>query len=404
MEVTYVTTSDLRSMAAPYNPRQISDHDLMALGRSMTTFGVVEPIVVNRRTNRIVGGHQRVKAAEGAGVEQLPVVYVDLDEAQEKQLNIALNRISGEFDEDKLAAVLADLEGAGADLGLTGFTAVEIEELCRGDDEPADGLTDPDAVPEPPEEPATQPGDLIILGGHRLLCGDATDRNAVATLMDGQTATCMWTDPPYGVDYVGKTKDGLTIENDGPDGLAQLLAGSFAAADDALVEGAPIYVAHPAGRLSVVFADAFIGQGWRLHQTLIWAKDTIVLGHSDYHYKHEPLLYGYKLGQGRLGRGGSGWFGDNAQASVLEVPRPKASPDHPTSKPVELLTICLRNSSKREAVVLDPFLGSGSTLIACEQLGRRCFGLEIDPRYCDVVVHRWQEFTGREAEGWRGNG
>ncbi len=221
---------------------------------------------------------------------------------------------------------------------------------------------------------------------------------------DGQTASCMWTDPPYGVDYVGKTKDGLTIENDGPDGLAQLLAGSFAAADDALAEGAPIYVAHPAGRLSVVFADAFIAQGWRLHQTLIWAKDTIVLGHSDYHYKHEPLLYGYKPGQGRLGRGGQGWYGDNAQTSVLEVPRPKSSPDHPTSKPVELLTICLRNSSKREAVVLDPFLGSGSTLIACEQLGRHCYGLEIDPRYCDVIVRRWQEFTGHQAEGWRGNG
>ncbi len=154
----------------------------------------------------------------------------------------------------------------------------------------------------------------------------------------------------------------------------------------------------------MVFARAFIDAGWRLHQTLVWAKDSIVLGHSDYHYQHEPILYGYKLREGRLGRGGASWYGDNAQSSVLAVDRPKASRDHPTSKPVELVQRCLSNSSRKGSAVYEPFLGSGSTLIACEQFGRRCMGLEIDPRYCDVAVRRWQEFTGKKAEGWRGNG
>ncbi len=330
------------------------------------------------------------------------MVYVDLDEPSEKQLNIALNRISGEFDLDKLAAVLGDLQEAGADLGLTGFTDAEIEELCRVDD-PVDGLTDPDAVPELPEEPATQPGDLIRLGEHRLVCGDATNAEAVARLMDGAVAACMWTDPPYGVEYVGKTADALTIENDGADDLAALLAGAFSRGDEALAPGAAIYVAHPAGRNSATFAAAFLGQGWRLHQTLVWVKDTIVLGHSDYHYQHDPLLYGYKPGEGRLGRGGKGWYGDNAQSSVFEVPRPRASPEHPTSKPTELIVRCLVNSTQRGGIVYEPFAGSGSTLIACQQLGRACYGLEIDPAYCDVVIRRWEAFTGLQAEGWRGN-
>jgi DNA modification methylase len=213
----------------------------------------------------------------------------------------------------------------------------------------------------------------------------------------------MWTDPPYGVSYTGKTKDALTIDNDDASGLETLLVAAFAVADDVLVEGAPIYIAHPAGRQSVTFGRSFLDRGWRLHQTLVWVKNTIVLGHSDYHYKHEPILYGYKLGQGRFGRGGKHWFGGNDQASVFEVARPMASPDHPTSKPVELVIGCLRNSTKRGDLVYEPFMGSGSTLIAAEQLNRRCYGLEIDPRYCDVVVRRWQEFTGQKAEGWRGN-
>ena len=404
MEIVEIETDRLAAMAWSGNPRKISPHDLEALQRSLRFFGTVEPIVVNQRSGNIVGGHQRVKAAEAEGIATLPVVHVDLDEPSEKQLNLALNRISGEFDLERLATVLGDLEAAGADLQFSGFTDEEIERLVHGDDVPGEGQTDPDTVPDLPEEPAAQLGDLITLGDHRLICGDSTDAKTVSRLMDGDRATCMWTDPPYGVDYVGKTSDAMTIQNDGSSDLAGLLVGAFARADEALAAGAAIYVAHPAGRNSLVFGEAFLTAGWRLHQTLVWAKDTIVLGHSDYHYKHEPILFGYKSAKGRRGRGGKGWYGDNAQASVLEVPRPKSSREHPTSKPVELISRCLRNSSRKSAVVYEPFAGSGSTLIACEQLGRACRAVEIDPRYVDVVVRRWQEFTGRHSEGWRGNG
>src|SRR5437870_3309116 len=199
MEITNIRTAELAAMAAPYNPRRISEHDLAALQRSLRFFGTVEPIVVNRRSGHIVGGHQRVKAAEAEEIPALPVVFVDLDGPSEKQLNLALNRISGEWDPEKLEAVLADLSAGGADMGLTGFTEEELEAFLRGSDEPSDGLTDPDAVPEPPDEPATQPGDLIVLGRHRLLCADSANPEDVARLLDGARVQLVNTDPPYNV-------------------------------------------------------------------------------------------------------------------------------------------------------------------------------------------------------------
>jgi len=208
----------------------------------------------------------------------------------------------------------------------------------------------------------------------------------------------MWTDPPYGVSYEGKTARALRIANDGAAGLEDLLRESFACVDQGLAPGAPIYVAHPAGALSVTFGSAFLERGWRLHQTLVWVKDSLVLGRSDYHYRHEPILYGYKPGQGRLGRGGAGWYGGNAETSVLEVERPKASREHPTSKPPELIERCLRNSSARRDLVLDPFAGSGSTLVACERAGRAARLIELDPAYCDVIVCRYEALTGSSAE------
>lgn len=195
----------------------------------------------------------------------------------------------------------------------------------------------------------------------------------------------------------GKTPRKLRIAGDDAKGLERLLRDAFSAVGEVLAPGARIYVAHPAGPLSVAFAQAFVSQGWRLHQTLVWVKDSMVLGHADYHYRHEPILYGYAPGQGRWGRGGKGWYGGAAQTSVLEVPRPAASPEHPTAKPVELIVRCLRNSSIEEDAVLDPFAGSGSTLIASELLGRRAFALELDPCYCDVIVSRWEQVTGRKA-------
>jgi hypothetical protein len=200
MVVLDLPTEQLAAMASPFNPRTISDHDLEALRRSMRYFGTVQPIIVNRRTDHIVGGHQRVKAAAAEGIESLPVIELDLDEPSEKQLNIALNRISGEWDEEKLALVLAELKESGADLDLTGFDTDEIDKyLSSLGEAPLDGLTDPDAIPEPPEDPVTQPGDLIILGKHRLLCGDSATPEDVARLLDGAPIHLVHTDPPYGV-------------------------------------------------------------------------------------------------------------------------------------------------------------------------------------------------------------
>jgi len=205
-------------------------------------------------------------------------------------------------------------------------------------------------------------------------------------------------DPPYGVGYEGRTRQRLRIQNDGPDQLAELLRGSFAAIDGVLAPGAAIYVCHPAGPLAVPFHLAFVGAGWSLRQGLVWVKNPLVMGRADFHYKHEPLLYGFKPGPERLGRGAAGWYGGNRQTTVLEAPRPRSSQLHPTMKPPELIATCLRNSSRRGELVLDPFAGSGSTLIACEQLGRRARLIELDPGYCDAIVDRYVRLTGGRVQ------
>jgi DNA modification methylase len=404
MQVVQVPIASIRF--ADYNPRKISDADMASLKRSIQRFGFVDPVVVNRRRARgwrladrgrvIVGGHQRVRAAQELGHRAVPVVYVDLAPDDEKLLNLALNKIGGEFDLPKLAEILRDLRKAEADLAASGFSPREIaRSIAEAERELAADLPpEDDEVPALPRKPRTQPGELVRLGLHRLLCGDATKPEDLRRLMGGERADLLWTDPPYGVDYVGKTADAMTIRNDGRRGLEELLRTGFAAVDGVLERGSPFYIAHPAGLPAVPFVNAVLEAGWLVRQSLVWVKDSMVLGHSDYHYRHEALLYGYKPGAGRLGRGGRGWYGGEDQTSVFEIPRPKASRDHPTMKPVALIEACLRNSSERDAAVLDPFAGSGSTLIAAHRLGRRAFVMEIDPRYCDVVRERWHRFTG----------
>jgi DNA modification methylase len=306
------------------------------------------------------------------------------------------NRQWGDDVEDELSALLAHLRDEGSDLDFLGFDERELQQLLDRLGQPA--LADPDDVPPLPEEPVTQPGDVWLLGEHRVACLDSTDPQTLATLMDDATASCMWTDPPYGVEYVGGTEKKLTIKNDNADGLNALLAGAFAAIDPVLADGAAIYIAHPTGPLAMTFMNNFVARGWRFHQSLVWVKESLVPGHSDYQMRHEGVLFGYKGAQGRRGRGARGWYGDNAATSVFEVPRPKASPDHPTSKPVDLIAPMLRNSSRTGEIVLDTFLGSGSTLIAAQQLGRRCFGADVDPRYVDVAVRRWERATGKKAK------
>ncbi len=250
----------------------------------------------------------------------------------------------------------------------------------------------------PESAPAkTKPGDVWLLGPHRVMCGDSKVPTDVERLMDGALAGLLWTDPPYGVEYVGKTRLALTIENDDAFGLPGLLRGFMAAAAPALEPSSPFYIAAPAGPLYVVFLQAIAESDWRYHQELVWRKDTMVLGHSDYHYAHEPLLYGYLPGPGRPGRGaheGTRWWGDHSQVSVIDCPRPKRSEEHPTMKPVALIERCFQNSSRPGGAVLDPFGGSGSTLIACEQTRRVAYLMEIDPHYVDVIAKRYQDFTG----------
>ena len=238
---------------------------------------------------------------------------------------------------------------------------------------------------------------MWALGEHRLGCSDARDPDAWSRLIGRERAQVLWTDPPYGVDYVGKTPKALRVAGDASQGLAQLLQEVFARAGERLAPGARLYVCHPTGPGAQTFHAAFTGAGWRHHQSLVWVKDRMVLGHADYHHRHEGILYGYVPAPGRWGRGARGWYGGNAQDSVLQVDRPAASREHPTAKPVELITRCLSNSSKPGDGVVDPFAGSGSTLIASHVLGRRAFAMELDPAYCGVMIDRWEAFTGERA-------
>lgn len=215
--------------------------------------------------------------------------------------------------------------------------------------------------------------------------------------MGGELAACVWTDPPYGVDYVGKTKRALTVRNDGADESIDTVTAVLLRVRENITPGSPFYLAAPPGPQGTAMRLAVAEAGWMLHEELVWVKDQFVLGHSDYHYRHEPILYGYLPGPGRRGRGGDGWYGDHAQDTVFEVPRPTASPDHPTTKPVGLVTAMLANSTNRGDLVLDPFGGSGTTLIACAELGRVCRMVELAPNYCDVIVRRWETATGQAA-------
>lgn len=254
-----------------------------------------------------------------------------------------------------------------------------------------------DAGPGPrPREPLTRCGEIILLGRHRLMCSDATDSAAVRRLVAGEKAAVVWSDPPWGVRYEGKTKAALKLQGDSPDRAPELFADALVVAEaEALQPGAAYYLVRPSGQLAVHFGRALTEVGWSIRQELVWQKNVFVLGHGDYHYRHETLYYGYSPGATeRHGRGSAGWYGGNNKDTVFEVKRPQASREHPTSKPVELVERHLLNSTRPGDIVYDPFAGSGSTLIACERLGRKALVIEIDERYCDVICARYQRETG----------
>ncbi len=363
-----------------------------ALRGLLSEVGYADALLARREGERLVlvDGHLR-KSLDPEQV--VPVLVLDLTEEEADKLLLALDPLASlaRPDPESLARLLARVSTQSDGL------ADLIEGLAR---EARAGLsrllTDPEQIPEE-AEPRTRPGDLFVVGEHRLLCGDARSGQDMARLMAGEAADLLLTDAPYGLGYVGKTKRALTIAGDEASGLRELLSSALARSGEVLAAGAPVYLFSPAGELSVVFVQAFLAQGWRLHQTLVWLKDTPVLGHADYLYVHEPIVFGYAPSRRRRGRGASGWYGGNAERSVIEVPRPKASADHPTTKPVELIRRLVANSSRSGQAVLDPFVGSGTTLVACELLGRRGFGMEIDPAYCDVALARLEAATGTRA-------
>ena len=389
-----VAPADL--VANPRNWRSHPSDQQHALAGALSEVGWVTEVIVNRTTGHLVDGHLRVELATRRGEASIPVTYVELSEDEERLVLASLDPIAAmaTAEEEQLASLLAGLEPNDEALRAL------LDDLAREyrlDDVKA-GLVDADEAPALPAEPYVRRGDLYQLGDHRVLCGDSTSESDVARLTAGELADCQWTDPPYGVDYEGKTERHLRIRNDDPDTSDDVVGGAIRLAP--LAPSAPFYVSAPAGPRSASFRAAIASAGWRLHQELVWVKGTIVLGHSDYHYAHEPILYGFVPGAGRPGRGrheGTHWYGDDSQSSVLEYPKPVANREHPTAKPVALVAHCLRNSTRPGDLVYEPFAGSGSTLIAADELGRRCYAMEIDPYYAQVTIERWQRFSGQAA-------
>ena len=391
MEIKTVNIADLTP--AEYNPRKDlkpGDKEYEQLKKSILAFGYVDPIIVNNRNNVVIGGHQRLKVLAELGHTTVDVSIVDLDEKDEKALNVALNKISGEWDMPMLQDILLELNTDGFDMESIGFRLEDLEKFDFGGGEAIDDDFDAEKAVGEIKDPVTKPGDIYELGNHRLLCGDATKPEDVHRLMDGKEAGMVFTDPPYNVDYTGGT--GLKIQNDKmSDGdFYKFLLAANKNMLEAIAPGGAIYVCH-ADSEGLNFRNAMIEAGWLFKQCIIWVKNSLVMGRQDYHWQHEPILYGWKPGKAHR------WYGGRKQTTTWEIDRPRKNPDHPTMKPIELCARAIKNSSQPGDIIFDPFGGSGSTLIAAEQTGRICHTMELDPVYCDVIVRRWEELTGQKA-------
>jgi DNA modification methylase len=371
----------------PYarNARTHSDHQVAQIAASIREFGFTNPILVDTEAG-ILAGHARLRAARSLGLAEVPVIVLDhLTEVQKRAYLLADNQLAlnAGWDEELLAQELAALAQAEFDLNLIGFSEEELlallAEECTGQDE--------DAVPETPVLPISRPGDLWLLGPHRLLCGDATDSAVLTTLMDGGKADMAFTDPPYNVNY-GQRADRLITNDNLGDGFASFLLQACVNLLE-VTQGA-VYICMSSSELHTLY-QAFTGAGGHWSTFVIWAKNTFTLGRSDYQRQYEPILYGWKQGADHY------WCGDRDQGDVWLVDKPFHNDLHPTMKPVELVERAVRNSCRTGGIVLDPFAGSGSTLIACQKSGRRARLLEVEPKYVDVIVRRWQEFTGKQA-------
>ena len=378
----------------PYvnNARTHSDAQVAQIAASIKEFGFNNPVLI-ADDNSIIAGHGRVMAARKLGKDTVPAVRLShLTEMQRKAYILADNKLAlnADWDNSLLAIELADLKDLGFDTDLTGFSADEIAALMPV--ELTEGLTDEDEVPEVPVDPVTKLGDVWLLGKHRLMCGDSTSVSDLEKLTDGQLVDMWLTDPPYNVAYEGGTKEKLTIKNDemGDDQFRQFLRDSYVSADTVMKPGAVFYIWH-ADLEGYNFRGAAKDAGWTVRQCLIWKKSSLVMGRQDYHWKHEPCLYGWKEGAGHL------WAADRKQTTILEFDKPTRNGEHPTMKPVALFEYQLLNNTKGGDIVLDSFGGSGTTMIAAEKNGRVSRLMELDPKYCDVIIKRWQEFTGKIA-------
>lgn len=400
LRMVEMSVSDLATFVG--NPRR---GDVEAIADSLRARGQYKPIVVNvgsitGRPNEVLAGNHTLMAARSLEWPSLRVVLVDVDGETAAQIVAGDNRIAdlGSYDDEKLLDLLREAD----DLTGTGYSDVDLARLLR-DVEPPLALTDPDDAPDRPAEPVSRPGDVWQLGEHRLVVGSSGDTDLVRSAALGHV-DCVWTDPPYGVNYVGGT--GMTIQNDGADEAVAVFRDAVRTALAVCRPGAPMYVAH-SDVVREDFATAMREAGIRLRQTLIWVKDSLVMGRADYHWQHEPIFeaempadyeaiaYGFAPGgEGRLGRGGENWHGGHKSSTVFQVPRPRASREHPTMKPVPLVQAMLENSCPPGGLVFDPFSGSGSTLIAAHGLGMRSLVVELDPVYADVTARRFEEHTG----------
>ncbi|MBE5809650.1 MAG: DNA modification methylase [Clostridiales bacterium] len=385
-----------RLKPAKYNPRKDlkpGDPAYEKIKRSLNDFGYVDPVIWNEVTGNIVGGHQRYKVLVADGATAIDCVVVHIENPQdEKALNIALNKAVGEWEPKALAELMADLQLSGYDLGATGFDAAEVDDLFSKvhdkDVKDDDCDIDPDEV-----QPFVQPGDVWMLGNHRMVCGDSTNADDVARLMEDVKANLVITDPPYNVAY--ESADGKSIQNDSmaDEKFYQFLLAAFRNMASYMAEGGSAYIFH-ADTEGLNFRRAFKEAGFHISGVCIWVKNSLVLGRSPYQWQHEPVLFGW------MPNGKHRWFADRKQTTIWNFDKPKRNKEHPTMKPIPLLAYPIKNSSAPNAVVLDLFGGSGSTLIACAETDRICRTMELDPRYASVIVERYAVYRQDTSDIW----
>lgn len=421
MEIRKIEINEL--IPATYNPRKdlkSSDEEYQKIKRSILEFGFVSPLVVNKDMT-VIGGHQRLKVLQELGYTEVECIIVDLDKTKEKALNIALNKISGEWDTEKLESLLNELLQEDFDVSITGFNSEEIDDLLNEYLDTEEDNFDIDEAINEIEEPITKQGNIWLLGNHRLMCGDSTSNEDVSKLMSGSLADLVITDPPYNVDI--ENSQGMRIQNDNMSNSAfnEFLTKSFKCMNEFLKPGGAFYIWF-ASREHINFESALNNNKLEVRQELIWNKNALVLGSQDYQWKHEPCLYGWKSG-------GSHYFIDDRtqttvidnvktdfnkmkkeelvkilediiskiNTTVINENKPTVNDLHPTMKPIKLLGRLIKNSSRINEKILDLFGGSGSTLIAAEQSNRICYMMELDPKYCDVIVKRWEKLTNKKA-------